>query len=48
MPLRHLPCDLLISAIKYAEMKKQEAEFHKSGAVADKTVLTLQMRILWV
>jgi uncharacterized protein len=32
---------LLISAIKYAEMKKQEAEFHKTGAVADKTVLTL-------
>jgi uncharacterized protein len=32
---------LLISAVKYAEMKKQEAEFHKSGAVADKTVLTL-------
>jgi uncharacterized protein len=32
---------LLISSIKYAEMKKQEAEFHKSGAVADKTVLTL-------
>jgi uncharacterized protein len=32
---------LLISAIKYAEMKKQEAEFHKSGAVADKTQLSL-------
>jgi uncharacterized protein len=32
---------LLISAIKYSEMKKQESEFHKSGAVADKTALTL-------
>jgi uncharacterized protein len=32
---------LLISAIKYAEMKKQEAEFHKSGAVADKTQMSL-------
>jgi uncharacterized protein YqeY len=32
---------LLISSIKYAEMKKQEAEFHKSGAVADKTQLSL-------
>jgi uncharacterized protein len=32
---------LLISAVKYAEMKKQETEFHKSGAVADKTALTL-------
>ena len=32
---------LLISAIKYAEMKKQEAEFHKSGAVADRAQLNL-------
>jgi uncharacterized protein YqeY len=32
---------MLISAIKYAEMKKQEAEFHKSGAVADKSQLSL-------
>lgn len=32
---------LLISAIKYAEMKKQEAEFHKSGAVADRAQMSL-------
>ena len=32
---------LLISAIKYAEMKKQEAEFHKSGAIADKAQMSL-------
>jgi uncharacterized protein YqeY len=40
-PLKTSTLRLLISAIKYAEMKKQEAEFHKSGAVADKSVLTL-------
>ena len=32
---------LLISAIKYSEMKKQEAEFHKSGAIADKAQMSL-------
>jgi len=32
---------LLISAIKYTEMKKQEAEFHKSGAIADKAQMSL-------
>jgi uncharacterized protein YqeY len=39
--LRTSTLRMLISAIKYSEMKKQEAEFHKSGAVADKSQLGL-------
>jgi uncharacterized protein len=40
-PLKTSTLRLLISAIKYAEMRKQELEFHKSGAIADNKVLSL-------